>query len=128
MPGGSSFNYNAERNRLLSAAGGGLGSLTYAYDAAGFATSRDGVPITWTAAGRLASYGSATAEWDLSGRLVELAFDDITRRFDLFGGRIESDATTGAVGSLDLGEVSLEPLSGDRTYRHRRFPLERRAS
>ena len=113
VPGGPSFTYNAERNRLLA-----KDTLTYSYDAAGFATSRGGVPITWTAAGRLASYGSATAEWDLSGRLVELAFDGVTRRFDLFGGRVESDAPTGAVGPLDLGEVSLEPVSGDRTYRH----------
>ena len=69
----------------------------------------------------MASHGGATAEWDLSGRLVVLAFDGVTRRFDLFGGRIESDATTGAIGALDLGEVSLEPLSGDRTYRHLDF-------
>jgi RHS repeat-associated protein len=113
VPGGSTFAYNAERNRLLS-----KGSIAYTYDAAGFATSRGGVPITWTAAGRMASYGSSAAEWDLSGRLVELDFDGVARRFDLFGGRIESDASTGAVGALDLGEISLEPLSGDRSYRH----------
>ena len=112
-PGGASYTYNAERNRLLAA-----GSLSYGYDEAGFATSRGGVPITWTATGRLATYGPASATWDLSGRLVELAFDGVTKRFDLFGGRIESDAATGAIGALDLGEVSLEPVSGDRTYRH----------
>jgi RHS repeat-associated protein len=115
-PGGASYSYNTEHNRLLAA-----GSLAYGYDEAGFATSRGGVSITWTAAGRLASYGSASANWDLSGRLVELAFDGVTRRFDLFGGRLESDASVGAIGPLDLGDVSLEPLSGERTYRHLDF-------
>jgi RHS repeat-associated protein len=111
--GGASYGYNEERNRLLAA-----GPLSYGYDEAGFATSRGGVPITWSATGRLAGYGSTSATWDLSGRLVELALGGVTRRFDLFGGRIESDASSGAIGALDLGEVSLAPLSGDRTYRH----------
>jgi RHS repeat-associated protein len=116
VPGGASFSYNAEHNRLLAA-----GAVAYSYDAAGFATSRGGVPITWTAAGRIASHGTATAQWDLSGRPIQLSFDGVTKRFDLFGGRIESNASTGSVGSLDLGYVSLAPLSGQRTYRHLDF-------
>jgi RHS repeat-associated protein len=52
------------------------------------------------------------------GRPILLAFDLVTKRFDLFGGRIESNASTGSVGSLDLGEVSLAPLSGEQAYRH----------
>ena len=116
VPGGASYLYNAEHNRLLSA-----GAVSYSYDAAGFATSRGGVPLTWTAAGRLASYGSATAQWDLSGRPIQLSFDGVTKRFDLFGGRVESNASNGSVGSLDLGEVSLAPLSGARIYRHLDF-------
>ena len=112
-PAGGSYTYNGEHNRLLAA-----GSLSYSYDEAGFTASRSGVPITWTATGRIASYGPVSAAWDLSGRLVELAFDGVTRRFDLFGGRIESNAASGTIGALDLGEVSLAPLSGDRSYRH----------
>ena len=69
-------------------------------------------------AGRLASFGPAFATWDLSGRLVELSFDGITRHFDLLGGRIERDASTGSVGALDLGEISLAPLPAERTYRY----------
>ena len=113
VAGGDDFTYNAERNRLLAAALGGSGGvLGYSYDAAGFATSRGGVPITWTATGRIASYGSATVQWDLSGGLIALAFEGATRRFDLFGGRVESDASHGSVGALDLRDVSLQPLSG----------------
>jgi RHS repeat-associated protein len=116
VPGGASYVYNAERNRLLAA-----GAIGYSYDEAGFVVSRGGVPITWTATGRLASYGGASAVWDLSGRLVALDLGGTPRRFDLFGGRVESDAATGAVGALDLGEVSLGPLPGERTYWHLDF-------
>ena len=122
VAGGDAFVYNAERNRLLSAVlSGGSGALSYAYDEAGFVTSRGGVPIRWTATGRIASHGSASFQWDLSGRLIALAFDGVTRRCDLFGGRVESDASSGSVGALDLGDVSLEPLSAARTYRHLDF-------
>jgi len=113
VPGGTAYTYNSERNRLLAA-----GVLTYGYDAAGYTTSRGGVPIAWTATGRIASFGGASAVWDLSGRLVALSFEGVSRRFDLFGGRVESDAGSGQVGALDLGDVSLEPLSGARSYRH----------
>lgn len=122
VSGGAEFVYNTEHNRLVSAVlVPGAPPLSYSYDAAGFATARAGVPISWTASGRMSAHGSSTAQWDLSGRLVALAFGSVTRRFDLFGGRVESDAGTGLVGTLDLGEVSLQPLSGTRTYRHLDF-------
>ncbi len=42
--------------------------MAYTYDAAGFADSRDGVPIEWTAAGQMASYDAYEAEWDMQGQ------------------------------------------------------------
>ena len=99
-PGGGSFSYNDEHNRLLSA-----GSLAYSYDEAGFAVSRGGVPITWTATGRMATYGPVSAAWDLSGRLAGLTLNGVERRFDLFGGRLESGVASDTIGDLDLGEV-----------------------
>jgi YD repeat-containing protein len=54
---GDSFEYNAEGNRLLSVTTSAAGTIDYSYDEAGFATSRRGVPLTWTASGRLASFG-----------------------------------------------------------------------
>ena len=61
---GESYQYNAEGNRLLSAITAAAGSIDYSYDEAGFATSRRGVPLVWTASGRLASFGSDVIfEW-----------------------------------------------------------------
>jgi RHS repeat-associated protein len=117
---GDAFSYNAEGNRLLSATLAATAeTLSYDYDEAGFATSRGGVPITWTATGRLAGLGSDTLVWDLAGRLVELTVAGQTREFVRFGGRIESGITT--LGSLDLGAVSIHPVSGERHYRHEDF-------
>lgn len=116
------FVYNAERNRLLSASGS-FGSHSYAWDEAGFATRRDGLPIAWTAGGRLARLGPAASPvleiiWDASDRPVAVEVLGERREFVLFGGRVEYDAGTGAVGWLQLGEVSL-PFEGDaRRYRH----------
>jgi len=117
------FAYNAERNRLLSA-GGSFGTHTYTWDTAGFATSRDGLPIAWTAGGRLARLGPAASPvleitWDASDRPAAVEVLGERREFALFGGRVEHDAGTGAVGWLHVGEVSL-PFEGDaRRYRHR---------
>jgi len=50
---GDFFVYNDEGNRLRTADLAREGAATdYSHDAAGFATSRGGVPITWTAMGR----------------------------------------------------------------------------
>jgi RHS repeat-associated protein len=92
--------------------------MDYTYDAAGFATSRDGVPITWTATGRMSSCGPVEIEWDMLDRLVSLTVGGVTRDFSLYGGRVESDPETGSLGALDLGEVSVPFGSTERSYRH----------
>jgi RHS repeat-associated protein len=116
---GDGFTYNSEGNRLLSAtlAHGGI-ALTYEYDSAGFATARNGVPITWAANGRMASVGSETFTWDMRGGLVSSTVAGVTRDFSLFGGRVEIDPATGALDPLDLGFVTLAFGSSERTYRH----------
>jgi len=120
-PSGDQFTYNSERNRLLSAT---LGSedetLAYTYDAAGFATSRDGVPITWTATGRMASMGDMTLQWDMLDRPVSWTVGGITQQFAYFGGRVSANAA-GGPGSLALGEVSIEFGSASQRYRHLDF-------
>lgn len=115
--GGDTFIYNAEGNRLEAATIDGR-TIAYEYDAAGFATMRDGVDITWTAMGRMSSFGSDRAVWDMSGRLLELEVGGVVRRFDLFGGAIESDAATGFLGTLDLRHVAIDISTGERVYRH----------
>jgi RHS repeat-associated protein len=123
--GGDSFDYNAERNRLLAASVGGV-THTYAYDEAGYAISRDGAPIAWTATGRLSRYGPAASplleiEWDLSERPVSVSVLGELREFTLFGGSVEYDSVTGSVGLLHLGPVSLPFAGGERIYRHQDF-------
>jgi RHS repeat-associated protein len=116
-PSGNAFTYNREGNRLLAATLAHEGeSVPYTWDAAGFATSRGGVPIEWNAAGRMAAFGAVRLEWDMSGRLVSLSTAGATRRFLLFGGRVESDLAS--LGALDLGPVSVQLGSGARRYRH----------
>jgi RHS repeat-associated protein len=116
---GDEFVYNAEGNRLASATLAREGvSVEYTYDAAGFATSRDDVPITWTATGRMSSYGPIEIEWDMLDRLLSLSVGGVTRDFSFFGGRVESDPESGSLGALDLGEVSVPFGSTERLYRH----------
>ncbi len=116
---GDTFGYNAEGNLLLSATLVTEGiSLTYTYDEAGFATARGGVPITWTATGRMASFGPTAVEWDMRGRPISWTVAGVTRDFLFFGGRVDSDPQSGALGSLDLGFVSIPFGSSARTYRH----------
>jgi RHS repeat-associated protein len=115
---GESFAYNAEGSRLLAAApADGSPALTYAFDEAGFAVERSGVPLGWTATGRLARFGSAVLEWDLQGRLVSSLVGGVLREHRLFGGRVEGSAAGGA-SRLDLGEVVLDLASGERRFRH----------
>jgi len=117
---GDSYAYNDEGNRLLDASLVRTNeNVSYTYDAAGFATSRAGVPIGWSALGRLVRYGDATIEWDMSGRLVAYAIGGERREFRLFGGRVES--TLDAIGVLDLGVVALHLGTGSRIYRHEDF-------
>jgi RHS repeat-associated protein len=115
---GDSFAYGAEGNRLLAATlSGGALALGYAFDEAGFAVERAGVPIGWSATGRLASFGASTLVWDLQGRLVSSRVDGVLREYRLFGGRVEG-AGPGAASRLDLGEVVLDLASGARRFRH----------
>jgi RHS repeat-associated protein len=119
---GDTLTYNMERNRLLTATVNGV-SHTYSYDDAGYVTSRDGMPINWTAAGRLATVGPVgnplvEIESDLAGRPVSVTAFGATREFALFGGRVEYDAGTGQTGWLQLPHVSLPFVGDKRIYRH----------
>ncbi|HEX5068103.1 MAG TPA: RHS repeat-associated core domain-containing protein [Myxococcota bacterium] len=114
---GDDFVYDAERARLLFASLEDEGeSIVYLYDEAGFVTSRDGVPLTWTATGRLASHGADAIAWDMAGRPIAITESGVTREFRFFGGRIEG--ASGGLGALDLGDVVLALGSGARRWRH----------
>ena len=108
--------YNAERNRLLSIVADATGTLEYSHDAAGFVTSRGGVPLTWDGAGRIASYGSDSFEWDTLGRPVSSTVDGV-RTTRLFGGLVEADGA-GHPTAIDLGEVRVDLAGTDTRYRH----------
>ncbi len=116
---GDSYGYNPEGNRLLAATVAGT-PVAYAYDAAGFAISRNGVPIEWTAAGQMTAYDVYEAEWDMQGRPLRVTDTSITpaaiRDWSRWGGRIEVDGD-GFLVALDLGEVVLG-FGGARRYRH----------
>jgi RHS repeat-associated protein len=116
--GDTSFVYNAEGNRLLSLVRGGETVGSYAYDAAGFASARNGVPLAWNAAGRLVAHGADTLVWDGMGRLREAEVGGVQARF-AFGGRVQADAQ-GTPLAIDLGEV-LVGLAGVHRYRHLDF-------
>jgi len=117
---GESYEYNAEGNRLLSATTAAAGTIDYSYDEAGFAISRRGVPLTWTASGRLASFGlDVSFEWDALGRKVRSVVMGAESRW-LFGGRVEADPA-GLPSSIDLGEVRVDLAMGQHRYRHLDF-------
>jgi len=117
---GESYQYNAEGNRLLSAITSTAGAIDYSYDEAGFATSRRGVPLSWTASGRLASFGpDVVLEWDALDRKVRSVVMGAESRW-LFGGRVEADPA-GLPSSLDLGEVRVDLAMGQHRYRHLDF-------
>jgi len=110
--------FNAERNRLLSVQGDV--DHTYAWDAAGFLVERDGDTLTWSPNGRPTSIGpSITLQWDSLGRQVSSTIDGVTTT-SLFGGEIVGDANGLPLG-LDLDEVSIDLVSGNRLYRHLDF-------
>jgi RHS repeat-associated protein len=116
--GSTSFVYNAEGNRLLALTRNGQAAGSYAWDAAGFATARNGVPLAWDAAGRLVAHGADTLAWDGLGRLRAARVGGVAARFG-FGGRVQQDAS-GAPLALDLGEVRIG-LGGGLRYRHLDF-------
>ncbi len=116
---GDTFVYNAERSRLLSATLVDDGvTLDYTYDEAGFATSRGGVPIAWTATGRMASFGADSITWDLRGRPIATSIGGETLEFAYFGGRVSNDPQSGALLPLDLGVARVDFDAVGRSYRH----------
>ncbi|MCG8592471.1 MAG: hypothetical protein MJE66_24540 [Proteobacteria bacterium] len=113
--------YNAERNRVLSASVEPAGQpptvMDYTWDSAGFATSRGGSPITWTAGGKIAAMGSALQHtWDAGGRPVSRTLNGEVTEFR-FGGRVEADAA-GVPEWLDLGPVRISLIGTEQVYRH----------
>ena len=114
---GDDFVYDAERTHLLfTSLAAESESHAYLYDDAGFAISRDGVPLRWTATGHLASHGADAIDWDMAGRPLTVTDSGVTREFRFFGGLVESSAS--ALGALDLGDVVLALGSGARRWRH----------
>jgi RHS repeat-associated protein len=116
--GDTDFTYNAEGNRLLAVSRAGQTVGHYAYDAAGFASARNGVPLAWNAAGRLVAHGADTLDWDGLGRIRAARVGGVDARF-VFGGRVQADAS-GAPLAIDLGEVVVG-LGGQHRYRHLDF-------
>jgi YD repeat-containing protein len=109
------FSYNAQRNRLLSTDGDF--DHTYAYDAAGFVTSRDGVALTWWPNDLIKSIGADSFAWDAIGRRVSKTVSGVTTRYR-FGGDVDADASGTVFRYLDLGHLRLDLQSGTRLYRH----------
>jgi RHS repeat-associated protein len=116
--GDTQLHYNAEGNRLLAVTKAGQAAGSYAWDAAGFATARNGVPLAWSAAGRLVAHGADTLSWDGLGRLRAAQVGGVTARFR-FGGRVHADAA-GQPLAVDTGEV-LAGFGGAHRYRHLDF-------
>jgi YD repeat-containing protein len=80
--------YNTEANRLTQVRAGATVLHSYAYDAAGFVTDRDGVALDYDATGAIASIGSvAVFDHDLRGRPVSRTLNGVADLFR-FGGAI----------------------------------------
>jgi RHS repeat-associated protein len=116
--GGTRFHYNREGNRLLALTRDGQFAGTYLWDAAGFATARNGVPLAWDAAGRLRAHGADTFDWDALGRLRSASVGGASSSF-AFGGRVQADAA-GAPVAVDLGDAVVG-FAGAHRYRHLDF-------
>jgi RHS repeat-associated protein len=87
---------------------------------AGFATSRDGVPLTYEATGAIASIGTVAAfDHDLDGRPVSRTLNGVTKNFR-FGGAI-AYSTAGTPIEADLGDVVIKLDGGTNRYRHTDF-------
>ncbi len=110
---GGGFGFNTERNRLLT----GLGH-SYSYDAAGFVTERDGVPVSWHASGLLASLGSDVFfVWDAEGRPVGSSVAGVGTVLFRFGGRVQADSNGNPM-ALSIGnEVSIKLATNEHLYR-----------
>jgi RHS repeat-associated protein len=121
--GGRELLYNAEKNRLSQVrdiAAPQTVRHSYAYDAAGFVTNRDGVAFGYDATGAIASIGAVAAfDHDLDGRPVSRILDGTTKLFR-FGGAI-AYSTAGTPLEMDLGEAVLDLTSGGVSFRHADF-------
>jgi len=115
----ATMTYNDEHNRLLRLDDLATGATLreYGYDAAGFVTSIDGAPVTWTAHGRVRTVGVDVAlEWDARGRPIsQTVLGETTYR--MFGGLVEAEAP-GLPTSLDLTEVKVDLVGDEHLYRH----------
>lgn len=108
-----SSTWNAEQNRLQSHDG-----VTYAYDDAGFVTSRSGKAMTYNGYGQLLSYGNdITIDYDPLGRPSYRNYSGEIKRW-CAGGEIECDGF-GNWEQIDLDVVVADlTASGDHLYRH----------
>lgn len=117
--GDTTFVYNGEGNRLLSVNPLGELPIAYTHDEAGFTTSRDGKPITWTANGRIASHGSDHFEWDALAAPISCTVDGVTT-FWLFDGAVIGDES-GNPWKIEGDEYSIDLQAGTRLFRHHDF-------
>ncbi|MGE4608048.1 MAG: RHS repeat-associated core domain-containing protein, partial [Myxococcota bacterium] len=117
--GPTTFSFNGEGNRLASATPPGGPPASYTYDDAGYTTSSDGEPITWTAHGRIASHGADQFEWDARSNLVSTTTDGetVTRLFD---GAVLGD-DMGNPAQIDGGEYVIDLQSNSHVFRHLDF-------
>ena len=117
--GTTTFSYNTEGNRLLSATPSAGSPIAYTYDTAGYTTSRDGKSITWTADGRIASHGADLFEWGALGAPISFTVEGETVKW-LFGGAVKGDAL-GTPARIDGVEYSIALQANSHLYRHLDF-------
>jgi RHS repeat-associated protein len=122
---GDSFQYDASSGRLTSAVVGGR-AFSRGYDEAGNVDTLDGLEVARNALGRITRIGPASApvvslSWDMAGRRRSITLGGVRREFSLFGGAVEYDAETGALGWLHLQEVSIALQGTGERYRHLDF-------
>lgn len=111
-----SLTYNAERNRLRAVDEDGAPLHAYVWDEAGFAVERDGVPLAWDGAGRIAAVGAQVFSWDALGRPVASSGALGLQRWR-FGGLVQGDAEGRPV-VLEVGPVRIDLGTGARLFRH----------
>lgn len=116
--GGTVFGFNAEGNRLLTAATPGETALAFSYDEAGYTTTRGSRAITWTALGRMSSHGDDTLEWDAVGNLMAATVNGVRSEWR-WGGAVSADEQGGLRIARD--EFVIDVGSNSHLYRHRDY-------
>ncbi len=110
------FVYNAERNRLLQVEQAGSMVVDYAYDAAGFVTSRDGLSIVWNGMGRVESVGNdLSVQWDALARKVSKTESSQETHWKYGGALTEDDFGTDQ--KIDMGWVVCNLDDDSHDYR-----------